>query len=101
MTASIGDYRAIAAEKRLQRSDRIPRDWLIDPELYRGTTNVLHVPATCGILDTIELDITSNHDATALLEKLKGGLWSAEQVTLAFCKRAAVAQQLVSRSRYS
>jgi len=30
-----------------------------------------------------------------LVEKLKDGLYTAEETTLAFCKRAAIAQQLV------
>jgi amidase len=93
--ALLNDYQIIAAEKRLQRSNRIPRDWLI-PSKLRHATNLLEVPITCGILSDIECEITSKYDATALLEKLKLGIWSAEQVTVAFCKRAAIAQQLVS-----
>ncbi|KAH7393248.1 amidase signature domain-containing protein, partial [Cadophora sp. MPI-SDFR-AT-0126] len=57
---------------------------------------VVDVPLTCGVLSETELKITSGYDATALLEKLKGGVWSVEQVTVAFCKRAAVAQQLTN-----
>lgn len=87
-------YQTIAAEKQLQRSTRIPKDWLLS-ESYRSTTNLMEIPLTCGILDEVECDITSNHDATSLLEKLKSGYWSAERVTIAFCKRAAIAQQLV------
>jgi amidase len=56
----------------------------------------MEVPVTCGVLSEIECDITSNYDATALLEKLRVGFWTVEQVTVAFCKRAAIAQQLVS-----
>ena len=89
-------YKRIAAEKRLQQANKIPKDWLISAETHRNSTNVLDVPVTCGILDNVECEITSEYDATALLEKLRGGLWSAKQVTIAFCKRAAIAQQLVS-----
>jgi amidase len=96
MSPNLGDYRNISAEKRLQRSKKIPKEWLISPETYRDATNVFHVPVTCGVLSDIECKITSDHDATALLEKLNAGIWSAEQVTVAFCKRAAIAQQLVS-----
>lgn len=42
-----------------------------------------------------EPEITGTRDATALLEKLHNGEWTAEQVTMAFCHRAAVAHQLV------
>jgi amidase len=98
MSPSQRDYRTIAAEKRLERSNRIPQKWLIEPETFRTFTNVLQVPVTCGILNEAERSITSDHDATALLEELRAGVWSAEQVTVAFCKRAAIAQQLVSHS---
>ena len=52
-------------------------------------------------LNALECDITSNFDATALLQKLREGEWSAEQVTVAFCKRAAIAHQLVRLPRSS
>lgn len=96
MTGHGKDYRSIAAEKQRQRQDKIPKEWLIDTQTHAGDTNLLQVPATCGVLDEIERRITSDYDATALLEKIKGGIWTAEQVTVAFCKRAAIAQQLVS-----
>lgn len=91
------DYKTIAAEKQLQRSNKIPRAWLIPSSKLDGISNFLEAPVTCGILTELEVEITSKYDATALLEKLKGGIWSAEQVTVAFCKRAAIAQQLVSQ----
>ena len=55
----------------------------------------MDVPLTCGLLNETEARITSDYDATALLEELKAGVWSVEQVTVAFCKRAAIAHQLV------
>lgn len=95
MTTLLEDYRILAAQKQLQRSNKIPKDWQIPSDILRDATNLLEVPVTCGILSDIECEITSDYDATAVLEKLKSGTWSAEQVTLAFCKRAAIAQQLV------
>lgn len=96
MTATAKDYRSIAAEKQRQRQNKIPKEWLIDTERYKDTTNLLQVPTSCGVLDDVECQITSDHDATALLEKIQGGVWSAEQVIVAFSKRAAIAHQLVS-----
>ncbi|KAK8000395.1 amidase [Apiospora arundinis] len=90
------NYQVIAAEKVAQRSSKIPKDWLISPDSSKDATNLLHIPTTCGVLSNVEYNITSNYDATALLEKLRAGEFSAEQVTRAFCKRAAVAQQLVN-----
>lgn len=88
------DYRTIAAEKQLHRQEQIPKEWLI-PKEYSSCTNFMELPITCGILSDEEINITSNFDATALLEKLRSGMWTAEQVTIAFCKRAAIAHQLV------
>ena len=96
MAPLLKDYRIIATEKRLQRSNKIPKDWLVPSTTLHDATNLLEVPFTCGILSATECEITSDYDATAVLEKLKSGIWSAEQVTVAFCKRAAIAQQLVS-----
>jgi amidase len=96
MSSALRDYQIIAAEKRQQRSDKIPTAWLIAPEKFRNTNNVMDVPVTCGILTDVKREITSNYDATALLGKLEQEVWSVEQVTTAFCKRAAIAQQLVS-----
>jgi amidase len=48
-----------------------------------------------NILSSIELEMTTTKDATALLERIHSGKWSAEAVAVAFCKRAAMAQQLV------
>jgi amidase len=91
------DYRTISAEKKLQRKKKIPGEWLLPSGKYYGANNLTDVPVACEILSDVECHITSEYDATALLEKLKEGVWSAEQVTVAFCKRAAIAQQLVCR----
>ena len=50
----------------------------------------------CGILTNEEFDITENYDATALLGLLASKKVSSITVTTAFCKRAAIDQQLVS-----
>jgi amidase len=94
MPEVLQDYKTISDEKKSQRQSRIPKEWLL-PDTYHGLSNVMDVPLTCGVLSDVERDITSNFDATALLEKLKDCVWSAEQVTVAFCKRATIAYQLV------
>lgn len=96
MLSEIKNYQAIAAEKRVQQWDKIPKDWRVPTERFHNATNVMDIPLTCGVLNETESRITSDYDATALLEKLKAGVWSAEQVTIAFCKRAAIAQQLTN-----
>ena len=96
MASETKAYLAISAKKKAQQQDSIPKAWRIPAERHQNAANVMDVPLTCGLLDETETKITSDYDATALLENLKAGVWSAEQVTVAFCKRAAIAHQLVS-----
>lgn len=70
---------------------RIPKDKLPPPE----QKYVTDFPATCGLLTDAELTITDSY-ATEIVKKIADGEWKAEDVTRAFCKRAAVAQQVVS-----
>lgn len=51
---------------------------------------------SCGILTARELEITEAEDAIAILDQIHSKTWSAVEVTVAFCKRAAIAQQLVN-----
>jgi len=100
MSDAVKNYQTISAQKKLQRESKIPREWLL-PKSYHKARNFMDIPLTCGVLNDMECDITSNFDATALLQKLKDGAWSAEQVTGAFCKRAAIAHQLVRMTCYN
>ena len=72
---------------------RIPKDKLPPPE----QKDVTNFPAKCGLLTDAELTITDSY-ATEIVKKIAAGEWKAEDVTRAFCKRAAVAQQVVSHS---
>lgn len=90
-----GNWKEISRLKQAERLSKIPNKWIIPEEFYKGRTNVTDIPVECGILTEKEIHITSDYDATALLENLRAGSFSAEEVTVAFCKRAAIAQQLV------
>ncbi|KAL5354171.1 hypothetical protein ACLOAV_000256 [Pseudogymnoascus australis] len=96
MLSELKNYQAIAAEKRAQQWGKIPKTWQIPTKTFHNAINVMDKPLTCGLLNETESNITSNYDATALLEKLNAGVWSVEQVTVAFCKRAAIAHQLTN-----
>ena len=56
----------------------------------------LEAAETCGILSAREIEITSRNDAVDIVKKIRSKEYSAEEVTIAFCKRAAIAQQLVN-----
>lgn len=82
---------------RSELSRKIPTEWQI-PDLQREKLprNVMGMFKEAGILTTRELEITESPDASSILEKIHGGTWTARDVTIAFCKRASLAQQLVN-----
>lgn len=78
---------------------KIPSDWRLDTATAAMTVlprNVLPLMSSSAILSDREREITNAIDATALLEQIQRGQWTAEEVAVAFCKRAAVAHQLVN-----
>jgi hypothetical protein len=81
-----------------ERDAKIPKEWLLAPDVAKAAhPRVLSVFADSGLLTPGELEITDfKNDATSLLARLANGSLSAVQVTLAFCKRAAIAQQLTN-----
>jgi len=84
-------WQGISAAKRAKRDSLLK--WELDSLPSDDILDVTQVPATCGILDELELQITDS-DAELILENIAKGVWLAEAVAVAFCKRAAIAQQL-------
>jgi amidase len=98
-------WETIAAEYQKEAAAKIPREWLLPTKITgsissSSTENVLGIPRTCGLLSVEEIDLTENYDAVTLSEYLASGKVSSLSVTTAFCKRAAIAQQLVSTQRW-
>ncbi|KAI9040537.1 general amidase GmdB [Aspergillus affinis] len=95
------DWRALVAQKRKQLDAQIPSEWRLSDSFVASLPENGHlieadIPRRSGILTGLELDITENHTAAQLLQKLAWGDVSSVAVTTAFCKRAAIAQQLTS-----
>jgi amidase len=92
-------YKEIAAAKQAETFSKIPSEWLLNNTIPRisllSAESVLDIPRTCGILSPAEVEITENYTAVVLTQEMAAGRLSAVQVTEAFCKRAAIAQQLV------
>ena len=86
----------IAAAKKEEVNARIPSEWLIPAELLPppSKTKVDDFVATSGFFTAKEIEITAS-SATDITAKIVGGSWTAEEVTKAFCKSAAVSHQLV------
>lgn len=83
----------IAADKRGRIDKCIPPEWKIS--VSAAENSVIGIPASSGVLSPQELKITES-TASELVPRLAKGELKAVDVTLAFCKRAALAHQLVS-----
>ncbi|KFG87839.1 fatty-acid amide hydrolase [Metarhizium anisopliae] len=99
-------WEARAIKKRQRRNEAIPEEWRLRQNLLgslrtpleRSKNNLmeLNLVRQSGILTVKELQITESSDVTSLLEALASGQLTAEEVTVSFCKRAAVAHQLTN-----
>lgn len=95
------DWAALISVKRAANADKIPKEWTLPEDVLskisqNATFGVLDVPRTCGILSSEELKLTENYDATELTSLLREGKVKSRDVVQAFCKRAAIAHQIVS-----
>ena len=86
------NWEQLAADKRKRIAESIPSDWLIRD--LPSDDNVFTYPKESGLLSAQEIEITES-SATELVAQLAQGKLKSVDVTLAFCKRAAIAQQLV------
>jgi amidase len=90
-------WKDISVKKIEALNSSIPKEWRIPQDILPPTeqADVTEWPETSGWFTEDELAITSL-TATELLQKLASGTFKSEDVTRAFCKRAAAAHQLVS-----
>ncbi|KAJ7259576.1 general amidase [Mycena haematopus] len=95
MTTLQSDWEARCAARKRAQMELIPPEWTIEP-LPKDQLNVMDVPRQCGLLDSLELEITETVDVQIILDKLSRAEWSSVQVTTAFYKRAIIAQQLTN-----
>jgi amidase len=86
----------IAAEKRAARDTLIPEAWRVSVD--DSLLDVTDVPRTSGVLSPAEVEITET-EAPELVRKMIDRELTSEAVVTAFCKRAAIAQQLVGYTR--
>jgi amidase len=89
-------YLAIAAQKQKDRAFRLPPGWFLPFLPPPEVLDVRSIPLMCGILSAKEIHITSDYDATSLAAAICSRKLTSEEVAVAFCKRAAIAQQLVN-----
>lgn len=98
-------WKAKAEQKFQQCQSQIPEEWRLPSEVTQDLVQPLEaskndlielgVARRSGILTAKEVQITEEYDVQQLLKALAAGKLTALEVTVAFCKRAAIAQQLV------
>lgn len=88
-----------AEAKVAETQSKIPDEWTLQKHDLEAAKRQrqLSGPFIERFLNDGELEITGN-DSVPLLSKIKSGQYTALQVTTAFCKRAAIAHQIVSDS---
>lgn len=96
-------WECLVQQRQASDAAKIPAAWRLPTEYTdiseQKSTSVIDVPRCCCLLSAKQLDITENHDATGLLEKIHRQELSAYEVTEAFCVRAAIAQQVVCHNK--
>jgi amidase len=100
MSETEAPWQPVARRKQKEQKDAIPQDWTLKTRPTPDRNNVLAIPRECGVLSAKEIEITEKYDATALVQELAAKRLKSVDVVTAFCKRAAIAQQLVSRSQF-
>jgi amidase len=106
MAAELWEMKAAAKQKAC--FDKIPKEWRLPASMTEGLQTPfeqhphriieMHVPRKSGIMSDEELRITEAYTVEELLKELREGSLTALAATVAFSKRAAIAQQLVSNS---
>jgi amidase len=94
MAAPTRQWQEIAQEQQALRDAKIPKEWLLKDLPAASVADVMRVPYESRIMTETELALTEK-DATELLGLMAAGKLKSEDLTRAFCKRAAIAQQLV------
>ncbi|KAL4860847.1 hypothetical protein BDV12DRAFT_208754 [Aspergillus spectabilis] len=105
MTANQASWEERVFKKRKECLNKIPLEWRVPDNLLSSFQKPLsenkhdfiraNLIRKSGILTTRELGITEKFTVRELIAELASGTLTSTEVTLAYCKRAAVAQQLV------
>jgi amidase len=91
----MSSWKAKAAEKRRQQYETIPSAWRLPSLPTSPTLNTAEYLDSCPILSVQDQNITAITDGKVLQRMLQTGEVTSEAVVTAFCKRAAVAQQVI------
>ncbi|KIW53339.1 hypothetical protein, variant [Exophiala xenobiotica] len=92
---SIPHWKETAQRRRQAQLSAIPEEWRLKsiPPDFKDSRYVIE---RSGLLTPPELEITSTIGARKILRRYEDGSWTCEAVVRAFCKRAALATQLIN-----
>lgn len=91
------NWEEVAARKQRERFSRIPEEWRLPEDLISSRSSLSNPSNSVpSILSPKEYLITNTHDATSLAAAIRERKLTAEEVAVAYCKRAAIAQQSVN-----
>ncbi|KAJ6445380.1 histidine triad-like protein [Purpureocillium lavendulum] len=91
----MGSWQDVAAAAQAAVVNAIPRRWHLAERPAPSVQDVRDIPAKCGLLTERQLTITEQR-AHKLVSQLQAGELTSEEVTEAFCARAAIAHQCVN-----
>jgi amidase len=95
--SSLQPWEEKAHQKRNSLYNLIPQEWRLSESILNNRPkNSTIVPSQCGILSKLDIEITEINNIEELANQIAQGTYSAVQVTEAYCKRAAIAHQLVN-----
>lgn len=94
---SAQNWEKVAETRRAALAEQIPTEYRVPQDKLPSESqlDVTSWPKESGWFSQGELEITES-TATQILQKVASKSWTAEEVTKAFCKRAAAAQQLTN-----
>ena len=93
-SSTAATWKQRAAVKREQQASQIPPEWRLPSLPSPLPKSTLEYIQSSSLLTPLEHEITSTISADALLARIRSRDVSSVQVATAFCKRAAIAQQL-------
>ncbi|UPK97388.1 hypothetical protein LCI18_008323 [Fusarium solani-melongenae] len=93
------DWKALVEAKRAHLYAQIRPEWHLPDKITNQVHHTSHASAfnlldNTNLLSQRERETTENYDASTLIEMMATGAISSVEVTTAFCKGAAAAQQL-------
>ncbi|KAL4910303.1 amidase signature domain-containing protein [Aspergillus multicolor] len=100
MTSEV-EWSAITPTKRAEQVSRTPAEWILPQAITSRVSagpsiSAFDLLSETTLLTPREHELTENYDATSLLAQMSTGRVTSVEVTMAFCKRAAIAHQLTN-----